>query len=352
MRRLFCGMLCLLLLLVPLSGCQNNSQNRIPLIRVGITAANASDTFISLLLKDVQKYFREIERHGSFSISVQTEDAKGRQSEQNAHIDSFIAQDYDVICVNMVDPTAASVLIDKAQKADIPTIFFNREPVWEDMNKWEKVFYVGADSQQAGQLQGEIVLDAYLGNLPALDKNEDGKIQYVRLEGDLGNVDTLLRSEFSVLTINKAGLEMDKLASDSADWQRSVAKDKMALWLEAYGSRIELVLANNDDMALGAVDAIDAYNGDIPTTMIPVVGVDATPAALTAVRNGKLLGTVNNNQDTQARTIAYLSYTLSTTGQTKGIYEKYTLVDYEKVNTNNVADYLEKNAPFPVGGLI
>ena len=77
-------------------------------------------------------------------------------------MDKFINQDYDVICVNLVDRTAASTIIDKAKSADIPLIFFNREPVEEDMNRWDKLYYVGAQAEQSARLQAEIVLDEWL----------------------------------------------------------------------------------------------------------------------------------------------------------------------------------------------
>ena len=80
---------------------------------------------------------------GELGVKFTNYDAAGSQSTQNDQVDRFLDQGYDILCVNIVDRTAAAVIIDKAQTAGVPVIFFNREPVMEDLNRWERAYYVG-----------------------------------------------------------------------------------------------------------------------------------------------------------------------------------------------------------------
>lgn len=182
-------------------------------------------------------------------------DAAGSQSTQNDQVDRFLDQGYDILCVNIVDRTAAAVIIDKAQTAGVPVIFFNREPVMEGLNRWERAYYVGSKADRAGWLQGDIVLNAWRADPALLDRSGDGVPQYVMLEGETGHQDALMRTEYSVEALQQAGVPVEKLARCNADWQRGQAKLRMTQWLREFGGSIELVLANNDDMALGAIDA-------------------------------------------------------------------------------------------------
>ncbi|MFR6695335.1 MAG: substrate-binding domain-containing protein [Dysosmobacter sp.] len=88
-----------------------------------------------------------------------------------------------------------------------------------------------------------------------LDRNGDGVIQYGNAEGEPGHQDALLRTEFCISTLANAGVSAEKLASDAANWQRGQASVSMRQWLQEFGENIEVVFANNDDMALGAIDA-------------------------------------------------------------------------------------------------
>ena len=103
--------------------------------------------------------------------------------------------------MNIVDRFAASVVIDKAMAADVPVIFFNREPVEEDMNRWEKLYYVGADAKESAVLEGKILVDAYRKDPASLDRNGDGTVSYVLLEGESNHQDSLIRTEWSIQTL-------------------------------------------------------------------------------------------------------------------------------------------------------
>ena len=225
-------------------------------------------------------------------------DSQNSQAFQNDRVDMFITKGVDALAINPVDRAAAGVIIQKAMQANTPVVFFNREPFEDDMAMWDKVYYVGAKAEESGTISGQLIVDYWLAN-PDADKNGDGVLQYVMLKGEPGHQDAELRTEFSIKAVTDAGIKVECLAEDHANWDRVRGQEKMAAFLAAHGDAIEAVFANNDDMALGAIEALRAagyFRGD---KYIPVVGVDATAPALEALKEGTLLGTVLNDAKRQ-----------------------------------------------------
>ena len=309
-------------------------------IKIGVALYKFDDTFISSVKDAINEISDEKSKETGEKITINAVDGQGQQATQNDQVDTFITQGYDVIAVNMVDRTAASVIIQKAQAAGIPVVFFNREPVAEDMAKWDQLYYVGAKAEESGTIQGEVAADYFKAN-PDADKNKDGKIQYVILEGEPGHQDALLRTEYSIKALEAAGFQVDKLASDTALWQRANGQEKMAAWISAFGDKIELVLANNDDMALGAIEALKAAGYLSDGKFIPVIGVDATAPAKDSLKAGLLYGTVLNDARGQGKGIFDIAYALAKkenpTEKVQGITDgKYLWIPYQKVTKENV----------------
>ena len=339
MKKLAC-LLAALLLALPLCACRAGREPG-PTLRVGVALYQQEDTFIDTVAKELQRVALEKEQELNSKINLYITDGRESQTTQNEQVDRFLERGYDVICVNIVDRTAAAVIIDKAQAAGVPVIFFNREPVEEDLRRWEYAFYVGLPAGDAGVLQGELVLDAWQNHREKIDRSGDGVIQYVMLEGEPGHQDALLRTEYCISTLAKAGVSTEKLASDAANWQRGQAAIRMRQWLREYGESIEVVFANNDDMALGAIDACTEAGLD-KNTMPFIVGVDATPPALEALREGTLKGTVRNDAQGLAQNILDLAVSLSAGTKTpQGIALSdgcYVWLQYEAVTAEDLAD--------------
>ena len=333
MANLFCCF-CLVILTV---GCkpQEAPLPRLPELKIGVTTYRKEDTFIATIVSAFEEEAKSAEQEKNMKIIVNTVDGKGNQLVQNEQIDKLIEQGCDVICVNLVDRTVASAIIDKAKAAKIPLIFYNREPVREDLERWDKVYYVGAVAKQSGQMQGEQVVAAFHENPFAIDKNGDGKLQYVMLEGEQGHQDSLLRTEYAIKSITNAGIAVDKLANDTANWHRSQATTKMKQWIDRFGDQIELVLCNNDDMALGAIDAYEAAN---KMKQLPYIfGIDGTTPALLAMEEGTLKGTIQNDAGAQAKAmfeICYALYNNEDVGQKADLQrDKYVFIDYTPVTS-------------------
>lgn len=279
-------------------------------INIGVAIYSAEDTFISSMMDSLTKDVAEYEQSTDMRVYLRIFDAEDSQATQNDQIERFIALGYDVLCVNLVDRTDAAFIIDKAMEANIPVIFFNREPVQEDMQKWEKLYYVGSDARESAELEAQIVIDIYLNDPQSIDLNGDGIIQYVMLEGERRHQDAIIRTEISVQKLREAGLILEKLDGGIANWDRSQASALTEQYFTTYENQIELIICNNDDMALGAADAVERMGIDF----INIVGIDGTAAGLQALDNGEILGTVVMDLDAHAQTIFDIARTLALGG--------------------------------------
>ena len=274
------SLLAAVMLIVLLAACGGGTSAPRTL-RIGVALYQQDDTFISSVARELQRAAQEAEQSGDVKINLYITDGKGSQTVQNEQIDRFLDRKYDVICV-------------KAETANIPVIFFNRQPVEEDLRRWEHAYYVGLPAGDAGMMQGQLVLDAWRADQNSIDKNGDGVLQYVMLEGEAGHQDALLRTEQCIAVLTEAGVAVERLASETANWQRGQAALRMRQWLQKGIGEIEVVFANNDDMALGAIDAWQ--EAGLSMEELPfIVGVDATPPALEALQAGTLKGTVRND---------------------------------------------------------
>lgn len=314
----------------------NNKAKDNKTIRIGVAIYRGDDTFISTMMGDLDDYAKMIEQEKGIKIKIDIADANENQSIQNDQINKFISLKYDVLCVNMVDRTEASTIIDKAIEANIPIVFFNREPVEEDMNRWEKMYYVGSDAKKQAVLQGELVIDAFKADPGSIDINGDGTIQYVMLEGEIRHQDSMVRTEWSVLTLKNSGLELEKLVGGIANWERTQASALMETWHKLYGDQIELIICNNDDMALGVVDALDRANYSFHN----IVGIDGTPQGINAVKEGKILGTVMSDTTLHAKAIFDIAYALTTGGDVSEVVtledNKYVRIEQKKLTLKEV----------------
>lgn len=316
----------------PSTALHEKSQATAKKITIGSAIYKYDDTFMAGVRQAMIETTRQYPQ-----LDLQFVDSGGQQPTQNEKIDLFIAKKVQALAINPVDRTAAGVLVDKAKEAQIPVVFFNREPLPEDMKKWDKVYYVGTPAEQAGQLVGEIIVQ-YWNSHHEADRNKDGVLQYVMIKGEPGHQDAELRTLHSVQAIEKAGVKTEKLAEDTGLWDRVKGQEKMAAMAAAHGAKMEVVIANNDDMALGAIEALKAAGFFGQGTYIPVVGVDATAPALKAIQDGTLLGTVLNDAQKQGEATVKLAMVLAQ-GETPTLQntgfeitqDRYVWIPYQKV---------------------
>lgn len=268
-------------------------------ITIGCVIYKFDDTFMTGVRNNIADAAK------AAGTKVDIVDAQNSQATCNDKVDLFITKKVNSLAINPVDLSACGVIIDKAKKANIPLVLFNRQPFKDDMAKYNKVYYVGAIAAQSGIMQGQLVID-YFKKHPTTD----GVLNYVMLTGEPGHQDAILRTKWSIDTIVAAGFKVNKVAQDTGMWNRVNGQEKMSAFL-ANGKRIDVVLANNDDMALGAIEALKAagyFKGD---KYMPVVGVDATAPGCQALLDGTMLGTVLNDAKNQGKATFILANVLA-----------------------------------------
>lgn len=278
-----------------------------------------SDTYITTVRTALESEYETLQIKATF------QDAQNIQQTQTQQIDAAIAAGSSLLVVNTVDVSTGEAVLEKAKTADTPVIFFNRE-VSDAAVNWEKAAFIGTDPDEAGVMQGEILAKALIvdGKLnPTWDQNGDGKINYVMLRAEPGNPEADGRTKYSVDVCNEAleeaGLEPLNLLTPAfnANWNKDTAQQTTANWISTYGlpgesgkdTPIELVIANNDDMALGAIAALGQKNWNVAgsNNKVLVIGVDATAAGLSAIQEGTMYGTVKQDGEAMAKCIAALS---------------------------------------------
>ena len=323
-----------------LSGCSDQSDQTEKTLRVGVITYSQDDPFINELTDELKAHLKTMENEER-RIIVSIKSGNDDQQEQNEKVEEMIDAGCDVLCVNLVDRTAPYRIIRMARNENIPVIFFNREPVKEDLMQWDKLYYVGCDAEQSGIMQGEIAAE-YINSHPEVDKNEDGKIQYVLLEGEAGHQDAISRTEYSVKTLMKNDVSLEKLSYQFADWNRGQAENRMNRLISQYGTEIELVLSNNDEMALGAVEAYWKA-GYIRKDWPVIFGIDGLEDALEAVKTGEMQGSIYNDRVDQAKEMAKMAVTLfegKDLDQESLKDGRYYFSEYKKVDGSNIEEYL------------
>ena len=302
--------------------------------KVGVCIYQFSDNFMTLFRTELENYLVEL---GFSKDNITIVDGVNDQATQSGQIDSFIADKVDVLIINPVNSSSAATITDKVVEAGIPLVYINREPDADEEARWEEnkwnVTYVGCDARQSGTFQGELIAD--LG-LDAIDKNGNGKVDYIMIEGDPENVDAQYRTEFSVKALEDAGLEVNELDDQVGNWDQATAQQLVANSLSQYGNDVEVVFCNNDAMALGALQSIEAAGRTVGED-IYLVGVDALSEALEDVLAGTMTGTVFNDHFSQSHSAADAAVRYLT-GEGN---EYYIGCDYVKVTKDNAQDVLD-----------
>ncbi len=303
-------------------------------IKIGVTIYKYDDNFMATLRKDMEAYGKE-----KSNVELIMNDSQNNQGTQNEQVDALLSKGVDVLAINLVDPAAGQTIIDKAKAANVPVVFFNKDPGVEALKTYDKAYYVGTKPEESGIIQGQLIEKNWKAD-PKQDLNGDGVIQYVLLKGEPGHPDAEARTSFVIKELNGKGIKTEKLQEDTGMWDAAQAKDKMDAWLAGpTASKIEVVISNNDGMALGALEALKAHQ-----KKLPVYGVDALQEALTLIETGELAGTVLNDGTNQAKAVLDLSINLANgkdpiEGTSWKLEEKAVRVPYVGVDKENLAKF-------------
>ncbi len=324
----------------------------------GVVWYNFADTFISnarAVLNNVSK--------ADGTVTVTDADSQNDTTIQDNNMNNIFTQHPDFFVLNNINNAATSQIVEAAKKEDITTIFANTtSPCDEDFANYDKLWYVSSASEQSGQNMGNEIVD-YFNSHDNWDRNGNGKVDFILLQGMPTFSDTINRSSYSLAAIEAAGYTLgtniggedvtgvkggDSITGVICDFQRQEAQENVEALLSAYGDDIDCILADNDDEALGAIAALQAhgYLTD-DSNYIPVVGVDATAAGCEAIKNGTMLGTSLNNPVKLGKAVYKVMYLLTkgeeVTTESIGmegvnVTGHKVIIDYVPITKDNVDD--------------
>jgi inositol transport system substrate-binding protein len=287
---------------------------------IGVSMALFDDNFLTVLRNGMQDYAKTLN-----GVELQVEDAQNDVAKQQSQIQNFIAAGVDAIIVNPVDTDATAAMSKIAADAGIPLVYVNREPVNIDTLP-EKQAFVASNEVESGTLETQEVC-----------KLLGGKGKAVVMMGELSNQAARMRTKdiHDVLATDACkGIEI--VEEQTANWSRTQGADLMTNWLSA-GLEFDAVIANNDEMAIGAIQALKAAGRSMDSVVIG--GVDATQDALAAMAAGDLDVTVFQNAAGQGQGSVDAALKLA-----KGeAIEKKVYIPFELVTKDNLDKYQAKN---------
>lgn len=292
----------------------------------------------------------EEEQIGGIALDMQ--DAANDVSTAISKLEASLTKGTDVVAICAPDRESTETMAQKCDEEGVPAVFFNMEPMENTMESYDNIYYVGAQAKESGEMCAQALINYWNANTELADKNGDGKLQLVILQGEIGQQDVVLRTQAYEETLKAQGIDYEILAMDTANWDQAQALDKMNAWITAYGiDGIEGVLCNNDSMAMGAVQACinNGYNSGDAEKFVPIVGIDANIDALEAMKAGSLLGTVLNDRQNQSDAIinvikavkAGQEITEDVVGVECTVDGKYVWVPYVIVDDSNLDATLE-----------
>lgn len=281
--------------------------------QVGVALANFDLNFVSILRTQMM---HELDTQG---MKGQFSDAKGDVALQVQQIDDFINQGVNAIILNPVDTQGVLPMIQAAKNAGIPLIFVNRKP---EVPLTGAMSYVGSDSALSGKMQIEELakLMNYRGNIAIL-------------MGALSNEEARERTR-AVEEFVAQHKNMKVIEKQTAKWQRNEAVDVVSSWL-LNGRSINAIVANNDEMAIGAIMALNqAKKKDVM-----VAGIDGTPDGLQFIKNGEMVVTVFQDAKAQATGAVRVANALINKQKT----DNYHWIPYQTVTRANYEQFIQQN---------
>lgn len=307
-----------LALTVMLSAVLSSTAFAADTMKIGVSMAIFDDNFLTTLRNSIEATAKEQ------GVEVQIEDAKNEVGTQLNQIQNFVASGVKAIIVNPVDTDATVAMSEAAEKAKIPLVYVNRQPINVDKLPDNQAF-VASDEAVSGTLQMQEVC-----------KMMKGKGNIVVMMGELSNQAAVQRTKDIDDVIAKDGCKDIKIVEkQTAEWSRTKGNDLMTNWLSA-NTEFDAVVSNNDEMALGAIQALKAAGR--PMDKVIVAGIDATADALAAMKAGDLDVTVFQSAAGQGKGAIEAAVKLA-----KGeAVDQKVWIPFELVTPENMDQYMKK----------
>ena len=339
----------LLLALCMLIACASALAEAKTEYNVAVLVWKFDDTYGSTVRQGMLKWAEIVGEELGVKINLNMQDAGDDMAKQVEQCDQVIGQNPDFVIVNLAEPAGGQTLVDKLTAANIPFLFYNIPPseeTYDSVVKQSGAFFVGTLPREAGDMQGEILADLWAADAAKIDKNGDGTVQFVEFKGVANNPEAIARTQYSEETAKELGVPMEMVTDVIvADWDTTKANDAMLSTWQSH-PEIELVFANNDDMAIGVIAALNQSGFNTGSgDSIAVIGVDATDAAIEAIKAGKMTATVKQDGDAMGEAnIRFMMNKLINGKWIEGLEDKYKLNDdgvsvyipYAKITSDSV----------------
>ncbi|MGV1755037.1 substrate-binding domain-containing protein [Agrobacterium sp. CG674] len=284
--------------------------------RIAVSMTSFDNPFLTILLNGI----RSGAEHAG-SIDLVAEDAQLDPAKQLSQVQNFIANGVDAIIVNAVDGDSTAAITRAAADAKIPLVYVNHPPAELDSGLPAGSAFVGSNETDSGTMQAQ-----------AACKLMGGKGRAVILMGPLENHAALVRTKDVENVFAAPDCKIEVAEKQTANWNRTQAQDLVSSWLTA-GVKFDAVIANNDEMAIGAVQALKTAGVDMKDVVI--AGIDATPDGLAAMKAGDIDITVYQNATKQGE-VAVQAAAKMASGEN---VEKTLWVPFELVTPDNMSTY-------------
>ena len=293
--------------------------------KIGVSMALFDDNFLTVLRNGMIEQAK-----GMDGVELQVEDAQNDVAKQLDQIKNFAASGVSAIIVNPVDTSATQAMTDAAKAANIPLVYVNRQPINVDTLPDNQAF-VASNEEESGTLETIEVCRLL---------KEAGKTdaQVYVMMGELSNQAAVQRTKdiHDVMANGKCAVKLNIIDEQTANWSRDQAQSLMTNWISA-GKPFDAVIANNDEMAIGAIQAMKAANIDMKNVVVG--GVDATQDALAAMQAGDLDATVFQDAAGQGKGALEAAVKLS-----KGeAVDQKVYIPFQLVTPANIDQFLKKN---------
>ena len=288
--------------------------------KIGVSMDKFDDNFLTVLRNGMSDYAKTVP-----GVSLQIEDAKDDVTKQLSQVQNFIANKVDAIIVNPVDTSATAAITKAAADAGVPLVYVNRQPADVDA-LGAKAAFVASNEAESGTLETQ-----------AICKILGGKGDVLVMEGELSNQAAVQRTkDIHEVIATDACKGIKVIAEQTAEWDRTKAQNLMTNWL-SKGLKYDAIIANNDEMAVGALQALKAAG--IDTKAAVVGGVDATQDALASMKAGDLKVTVFQDAAGQGKGAVDAALSLAAG---KSVAKK-VFIPFQLVTPANMADFTKKN---------
>jgi methyl-galactoside transport system substrate-binding protein len=306
-KAIFAALVALMVLSIVACGGGSKSAADKKEFNIGVLVWKFDDTYGSTVRAAMTKWAKQIGDERGITINLDMQDANDTMSIQIDQAGVMFSKKPDFVIINLAQVSSGKALVDIALENKVPFLFYNKEPVPDSIDycvKQPGSIFVGTTPREAGDMQGEILADLWNAD-KSIDKNGDGVLNYVMFQGEPDNPEAIARTKYSVETAEKNGVKLKQLGSTFVcNWDQEQAMNSMGAAIAQYGTQIEVVFANNDMMAMGAVTALNnvGYNtGKAGDPSIVVIGVDAVDSAMESIKQGGMTATVQQDGDAMGK---------------------------------------------------